>query len=270
MQQPWQSLPELNEPSRRHHCHARLAPWVNAWPRHFINIFDGVFGTKILSIRFFLKSCTASLFCLFFISFILLSLIDQTYLSWWNLMPDYNRPYIICLIIFGNFIPDFVSLVETRILLRYLEKSPAVTRIISILVFDFIATASIFAIIYPIFIFLATGNQDRFSYEELVRSYDVYLPLFLMFLTEPNLSFGSTRFFDMPLQYYTTFFTSVWLWTFGLSVFLVKIMENVLDTFWTKFRDKFLNIDEKPISSIGWLFSGLVFVLFMIASPVML
>ena len=26
MQQPWQSLPELNEPSRRHHCHARLAP----------------------------------------------------------------------------------------------------------------------------------------------------------------------------------------------------------------------------------------------------
>ena len=27
MQQPWQSLPELNEPSRRHHCHARLAPW---------------------------------------------------------------------------------------------------------------------------------------------------------------------------------------------------------------------------------------------------
>ena len=37
MQQPWQSLPELNEPSRRHHCHARLAPdWtvrerVNKW-----------------------------------------------------------------------------------------------------------------------------------------------------------------------------------------------------------------------------------------------
>ena len=26
MQQPWQSLPELNEPSRRHHCYARLAP----------------------------------------------------------------------------------------------------------------------------------------------------------------------------------------------------------------------------------------------------
>ena len=26
VQQPWQSLPELNEPSRRHHCHARLAP----------------------------------------------------------------------------------------------------------------------------------------------------------------------------------------------------------------------------------------------------
>ena len=26
MQQPWQSLPELNEPSRRHHCHARLVP----------------------------------------------------------------------------------------------------------------------------------------------------------------------------------------------------------------------------------------------------
>ena len=30
MQQPWQSLPELNEPSRRHHCHARLAPVQNA------------------------------------------------------------------------------------------------------------------------------------------------------------------------------------------------------------------------------------------------
>ncbi len=29
MQQPWQSLPELNEPSRRHHCHARLAPVLN-------------------------------------------------------------------------------------------------------------------------------------------------------------------------------------------------------------------------------------------------
>ena len=30
MQQPWQSLPELNEPSRRHHCHARLAPGATA------------------------------------------------------------------------------------------------------------------------------------------------------------------------------------------------------------------------------------------------
>ena len=32
MLQPWQSLPELNEPSRSHHCHARLAPVpTNVW-----------------------------------------------------------------------------------------------------------------------------------------------------------------------------------------------------------------------------------------------
>ena len=40
VQQPWQSLPELNEPSRRHHCHARLAPFSEAFFKGAIKMFQ--------------------------------------------------------------------------------------------------------------------------------------------------------------------------------------------------------------------------------------
>ena len=49
MQQPWQSLPELNEPSRRHHCHARLAPPGSPWENGYNESFNGKLWDELLN-----------------------------------------------------------------------------------------------------------------------------------------------------------------------------------------------------------------------------
>jgi hypothetical protein len=87
------------------------------WPTTFGNVFDGVFGTKHLSWKCFLRSCVAS-YCAVAFWFAVGAVRYRYFGSWRNAV----LLVLVCGGI-GNLIPDYISLLETRWVLRKMSKT---------------------------------------------------------------------------------------------------------------------------------------------------
>ena len=245
-----------------------VADLAAAIPNTFVSIFDALFGRKIFHWRFLLPSIATSVSCVFLVSLIYLSLVNQTFESWWNVMPPDRRLRIISWLILGNLIPDYISLVETRVLLGFLHRKATVLRLALLLVIDLAATAAIFFVCYSIFaIYIKYGIRDGFGLDELWKSFGLMSRTVQAFIENPTPVFPSTSTFGVPIQIWTTFFTSIWLWLFALSLLFLRVLNLVGGGFWIALKKRLLDVEGKPILSIGWVASSLVLVSFIVASP---
>lgn len=246
-----------------------LGDWISGWPREFIRVFDSVFGRRFISWRFFLSSCCASLSALFVLYVAFFLILDVSLSEYLDTFPQGTMALGLIKIAVGNLLPDYLSLIETRYLLGRLGDRPKPRKVLLCLVLDFIATITIFALIFPTFTFLnivALGHVP-FELGQFVSAYETVTPIIFGYLLFPTLDIGSSYLFEDLIQFWTTFFTSVWLWLFGLALLIATAGERFGGPVWLWLRDRILDFDEKPILSLGWLASAVTLVGFMIALP---
>jgi sulfatase-modifying factor enzyme 1 len=220
-------------------------------------IFDSIFTDKSLSWQFFMRSCLASFFWLIIISALTLSLYASS-----SVLADTEWIKLsIYLVIMGlvlNCIPDYLSLIETRWVLKKMETAKGF-KVLTLLLFDLVASLSIF--IVPLLILLALP-RGGFA-EPLWEFTNIYsLDIALSALGyESNLNYFDTlhvflngilhkanpTFFLIFVCLCSTLITSVWVWLYSLAIFFYKLLKFTLSA-------------SKPLSDIGVVISGFVFV----------
>lgn len=209
-------------------------------PRLFIDAFDRIFGDKHLTLRCFSISCVASIMVVFVMNILwhVLSPISITE----NIIENSLVFLLGALII--NLIPDYISLYETRRILHYAEHA-GIKRPIVLLVFDLIITGVIFACGFGIIGFLLGVDISSGQFwSEMI--------LFQRFQNDPPIG----------ILFYSTFFTSIWMYLFIASSICAKFVYSLGHI--GNWIMAFLDVEKKPFQSMGTLIICLISLVFAI------
>ncbi len=230
------------------------------WPGQFAGIFDGVFGKRHISFRCFWRSCIASISSVVIVLLVVKGV--RSDLGYRDLYPLAFLPFLIIIL---NFIPDYISLLETRLLIRWLSKKYSTFRIFISLVFDFLITTIIWAIW---FFSLGTFYLCLYFKEPNMLFVSFFAGLFFRLLPflfyNPYVAYKPEHIIVLAL-FYSTFFTSVWVWLYVFSGLVVKALNRIgigLNIF-----KGMLDIEKRPIRSLGFLICILISTLFIIGIP---
>jgi|ERR1700676_1502257 len=219
---------------------------LSNWPQGFADIFDSVFGRKHFSWRCFARSSVAS-----FLSVAVLTLIwlgsAPTSATYHFRLWDINELLSLALIL--NVLPDYLSLLKARYVIRVMSRKPTVGRITFLLIFDLVACAAIYFSFFVVFWWglIVWGRNPAMFLPDLRNFFEV------------SLSFRTPA----SSLFFATFFTSVWAWLYALSVALVKGANYF--SVGVKTLERFLDIDEKPIRSLGLVSMAVVTILYLTA-----
>ena len=248
---------EKGEDVLTHETKAAVRNWIrkfylirgpNNWSCMFLLMFDGLFGSRLLSVRRMVNSCVASL----------MSVVCMTIL-WSSLRPDealsFFREdtllsqllYIVSMAVILNLIPDYLSLAETRVILVLISKSRSISHSILYLVMDLILTLFIFLLGYLwllsyIFINLILGWGAGIS-----DFLDITLVELLYSLRE-WITLSSP---PIGVFFYSTFITSIWIYIYILSAFIAYLVTKILPKAHSIIG--LFDIDNKPIRSLGYV-----------------
>jgi hypothetical protein len=153
----------------------------------------------------------------------------------------------VCSILLTNSLPDYLSLLETWFVLHIMRRSPKNVAIVLLLIGDLIFTAGTAAIWnFLIFALLSSRPLDLDVRDLVLASFENVSTFFAALLATKGLR---------TWLVYPAFFTSIWLWLYGGSGFLLKAARR-FDIGFDWFNRKF-DIEKKPLQSIG-LVSGVV------------
>jgi hypothetical protein len=229
----------------------------NNWPQQFSEIFDSIFGEKHLSWRCFIRSCIASSFFSIIMFFLWLSIHPADVGRHLHFGIAYSALWAIISLIFLNFVPDYISLLETRFLLKIMTQVKTAKILFLLLIVDLLLTFLIWILGFAIF--LKVGQPIHYlisqsSYAHLVE-WVVFPDLKLLpklamdaFLFRETIE-ESFRISVLSIYLYTTFFTSIWLWLYIFSKYIHKflfIAKTKTSNLLTHFR-----IDLYPLKSLG-------------------
>jgi len=195
----------------------RVGPAVEAWPVTFARVFDRVFGSKHLSFKCFFRSSVAS-----YASIVLSLSVYSFSVGFPKLSMDEISAFGIAAI-FMNVIPDYVSLLESRLCLRLMTTNHSFLPMMLLLSIDLVFTTIIAGI--PFF-------AAYMGFEALVLG---EIPVNVPFIA--------------ALWFFPAFFTSIWLWLYAGSGFLLKAAHR-FDIGFDWFNRHF-DIEKKPLQSIG-------------------
>ncbi len=160
-----------------------------------------------------------------------------------------------------NLIPDYLSLLESRYIISLLRNSTSVPKHMALIVLDFIATFLIALIALSVFLIIAPAVFDVTSdMNTFLRalSFTVLSALPFSSINKGGLSFG--------IWFYSTFFTSVWVWIHILSGILLSTRKPI-NLFITKFK-RFFDVEKKPFLSMGGVSVIVITAMYPIIIPV--
>ena len=200
---------------------------VRRWPQTFIVMFDSVFDERHLSWRCFRRSCYASLGGVSILISVLAAY--QIELAITEIFEQGTWIKLLGLAIFLNPLPDYVSLLETRLILRWMTRKSSWLRIISLMGLDIILTGAIFFFGTVLVVTILTMAFKAIHMGVTADLAGIYMnPVYNMTIVWKNLMLpmfqswlpGGETYFG--IFFYSTYFTSAWLWLFMLSSCIVK------------------------------------------------
>ncbi len=205
--------------------------YKSTWTEHFCNAFDACFDKKHWSFRCFRRSAVVSLLSVF--------LLYLMFGKIFGFLGDENRMagnlsfmQILLLGAVLNIIPDYLSLLETRWLLKRFSEVHSFWTQFSVLILDAIFTATIIWLAINIFQ-IATGNESL-SIIKMLAVFSIYSVFF-----------------------YSTFITSLWAWVYCISTWVMRLFSG------TSLKN-ILAIEEKPVEQVALICSILLFLIIMI------
>jgi len=215
---------------------------VKPWPDTFAKVFDRVFGTKHLSWKCFWRSCLAS-YGMVAVVILWESVQPRTYRSSESLLEIASGTAYYSF--FGNVVPDFVSLLETRYVLGRMVPERRTWMLIGWVMIDLLITTGMALLVAHVILssWWVDNNPLKWSWTPKA---------FWSHFTDYH-QVNSAITFTVP-----AFFTSVWLWLYAGSGFLLKAARR-FDIGFDWFNRKF-DIEKKPLSSIGFVAAVLVVV----------
>jgi len=224
-------------------------------PRWFIEVFDRIFGDRHLTWRCFWRSCVASLMAVSVMT-VTWAVLDPISCQQFLLHKGIDAfSTIFILAFFLNLVPDYISLLETRWIFRKVAHA-GMKELIVLLVLDVIITGGIFVCgITIILILISYINRDPAGVAELVDGVPEILSELILFRTvDDSLSFG--------IFFYSTYFTSFWLYLFIAASIATKLLYSLGHTGNQVLA--LLKVEEKPFNSMGILLIGLLTLAFAI------
>jgi len=222
----------------------RIDSWASIFPR----LIDKVFGDSAWSWKFFARSCLASLIAvaLIFAVYARSHPLAHKYPVWLQKsageMALLDAASFLSRAIVLNFLPDYLSLLVSRTIVRMMAKAPTTTRIFRLLILDTVFTAAIsFLAIYVVYLAIkeiVTGSPMQLSgfYSGAITSLDDIWRI---------LAFRRLA----SVYFYSAFFTSVWVWLYVLSIYVIRAAHR-LRFVWAKITP-YLDIDKRPLVAVG-------------------
>ena len=216
---------------------AHLSLWLqgdydSTWAREFGAMFDRIFGERHLRLRCFALSAAASLLAVLG----LWALFDPV-LGVLSVRADAGLALTQALLLGAaiNIIPDYLSLYETRWLLKTFEKVRHPLKQLAVLALDAVVTGAI--IFIGIRIYLWASGQPALSLVEMAALFSFYAVFF-----------------------YSTFLTSVWAWAYCLSSWIARGSRRLKLPEW-------LDIHNAPGAALALVGAALVFAGALVAKP---
>jgi len=210
---------------------SKLTHWLNGtyedtWTAQFGRLFDTVFGEKHFSWKRLYRSAVASVLSVIFLYVLFAHILGVMGERSFGAIPFWQ---VLLLGAAINIIPDYLSLIETRWLLRRFERVRSFPLQIVLLLVDLVFTAAIiFGAINLYALIFVDGRPP--SWVELVA---LFSPLAILF--------------------YSTFLTSIWAWLYCLSTWFIRLF--------TKLGlRRVLDVKADPVKQIALVGSALVLV----------
>ena len=226
----------------------KFAPKVQPWPETFAKVFDRVFGVRHLSWKCFWRSCVASyslfllILCLYSLASSELNLIKSVF-DWKWLVLTLIFPFVM------NALPDYVALLSTRLVLAGMRRTDKGVAWIVLLALDLWLTTVI--VMFPVMLLNAviTGGVRPISLFTYLKLCTVHVLTFMKYTFLIARDSGGYVIFP-------AFFTSIWLWLYAGSGFILKTAKR-FDIGFDWFNRK-IDIEKKPLQSIGLVAGALV------------
>lgn len=247
----------------------RLTESLDSIPDRFADLFDLVFGVRHLSWRCLGASALASILSATLVVFLFWGLGvgfvgDLGMLFTDTRIPTDERVWIavsltgmlLLLAVIFTILPDYLSLLQTRYMIGWVKRSPR--RFPLLLIADGAVTALI-ALIWMWFSIAVIGRQNA-TVGEIAS-----IPLG----SDPRSprEIGAIGPFAFPF-FYSTFFTSVWLWFYAASVLLSRVLLKMNSG--VGFLLRVTDVENQPFRSIGFVSVLIVSGLFLLGLPFVL
>lgn len=226
------------------------------WTSVFLDIFYNIFDEKHFSIRCFIASTIASILFLIFTNAIFNTIDFGETFNWSDFIrgeADQTRYTATILMIFiVNIIGDYLSLLETRIVIRKISDLQGKHLAqLSLLALDFLLSMAIFLILLQLiispFVYTAmifgggTANVASISVDFIIKLLNLDFVLAMLA---------------------TSLLTSIWLWSYYLGVAAIRMLVTSKPIF--SFFQGNLDIQQRPVRSIGVVASFFVAVFFVL------
>ena len=244
-----------------------LEPTVQPWPETFATVFDHVFTKRHFTLRCFFRSAIAS--GALFAIVVVLNFDRQGS----NTFGYLQFPLIAAIGVITNVIPDFFSLLESRVILGIMTRTRSSFALAVLILIDLYITSAIASASCTLGFVLTAINfshPERFQAPISVLvgfgwslakvwqgAFDIIrggltLSAFTQFVGS---NAALKRIFAYP-----AYFTSIWLWLYAGSGFLLKFARR-FDLGFGWFNRHF-DIEHKPLSAIGFVAGCIVAVVY--------
>ena len=110
-------------------------------------------------------------------------------------------------------------------------------------------------------------NHGR-ALSDVALTYSIAGHDLIKFVADPYIDISRSVRFEQPVQLATTFLTTVWITVFLLGLLVLRLCEHLGGGIWKWLRDTLLDIDTKPVLSLGWICASIVLILFLVATPI--
>ena len=229
--------------------------WSDActkWPELFMLAFDSVFGRKHLSWRRFYRSCIASVLAVGAITLIFVAANGAADLPGENTAPSYVFTMIIGALIL-NSLPDYFSLIETRMILTWMSTRRGVLAIVLAVVADAVLTLLIFI---PWFFLITVIAVERSGSGQSIGI--TFVTVLGKFFSRDVLLMRDA----MAIFLYSTFLTSAWLWLYAGSAIIVKLVHKTGKGL--KGLQWLFKTEEKPFRTLGFASTVIITACFVV------
>jgi hypothetical protein len=195
------------------------------WVRGFVSLFDALFGEKHFTLHCMLRSALASLLA------VALIWVLMGELGTFGTRFDTNLSLggFLIAVLAVNLVADYLSLLETRWLLGWLEKGRSPLVQVGVLALDLLFSAGIIWLALVAYLNSPLNQGEVESFAEILGVFSIFSVLF-----------------------YSTFLTSIWSWSYILSALVMRLLRRARLGDW-------LNVAEKPILVLACVLAGIVF-----------